>query len=355
MIIRLTALQKELGGPETASDAFNRVQGEIDAAVRDRAARTAALGSFVYAQKDPQVISLNEQIKLLEKIRGLEAARAAASGMPGAGGATSSPRASAIADDTPNDNFRKQIESIKRARAARDEMIGMALVSGSSADGGLEGKPLRAVTSFYDEATQAAMLSTERQKAMWQDLGYTVRSTAGVMATDMQTLGKGAFSSLVGSAQTYFVALASGEKHAAEIASAAFLSSTGDKLVGFGTEATFKGAGYLIDSAGLDPRGYAMLGLGAAAIGAGIGMGAAAGAVTASIPKDAGKAPKIGTAGGSRGGGGIGGGSSGEGVRYVFNYGIAGPQPDETAREVARQLRRGHSRGFADTSISRGR
>ncbi len=223
-----------------------------------------------------------------------------------------------------------------------------------SATSGPMGKARRDVEAFYDEATQAAMLSTERQKALWQDVAFVVSSTAAAMSTEMADLGKGAFSSLIGSAQTYFVALASGEKHAAEMAAASFLQSTGDKLVGFGTEATFKGAGYLIDSAGLDPRGYAMLGLGAAAISAGIGMGAAGAAVSAGIPKDAAKTSgPTHTGGGFRGRGG--GSNDGRGITNIINYGIAGPQPDETAREIGRQLRRSEQRGFVDSSFSRSR
>lgn len=53
----------------------------------------------------------------------------------------------------------------------------------------------------------------------------------------------------------------------------------------------------------------------------------------------------------------VGGGGRGESgtTVYEFNYGVAGPAPDETARAVARMSRRAGDRGFVDVNVVRGR
>jgi len=52
--------------------------------------------------------------------------------------------------------------------------------------------------------------------------------------------------------------------------------------------------------------------------------------------------------GGSRGSSSSGGGGS---ITYSFNYGVAGPQPDETARTIARLTARATTRGFNTEAI----
>lgn len=235
---------------------------------------------------------------------------------------------------------------------AQAEQVALVLVDES----GPMGQARRETLSFYDEAAQAAELSTARQQMMWDNLGVAIGATFKDLHGEMASLAQGSFSVLTGVAQGYFDALITGEEHAAEMAAASALRGIGEQLVGFGTQATFKGAGYLIESAGLDPRGYGMLGLGAAAIGAGMGMGAAGtavahtasgGAVGHALP-DANKERGVNQGRGSSSGGNNG---SGEGRSYHFHYGVAGPQPDETARAFARINARADARGFSDSAI----
>lgn len=168
-------------------------------------------------------------------------------------------------------------------------------------------------------------------------------------------IASGSLNNFVGVAQGFFNDLASGQEHAAERATAAFLTATGSQLVGIGTKAVIEGA--IISSNPLTPgAGLPMMGLGALAIGTGITMGAGGAAITANLPDSSASRPMLDRSvnGGSRGGGSRDSGGGGP-IVYVQNFGVAGPSPDEAARAVGRLERRGRDRGFSDDSVRRGR
>lgn len=149
-----------------------------------------------------------------------------------------------------------------------------------------------------------------------------------------------AFNSAIGAAESYFIAVATGEKHAAEKSAAMFLSSTGQQLVGIGAKAIWEGAIISANPASLG-AGLPMMGIGAAAVAAGIAMGAGGASISAGIP----------SAGRGRGGSGGGmdrgvnsprreSGGSRDATPAPINivYGAAGPAPEDTGREVERVL-----------------
>lgn len=90
---------------------------------------------------------------------------------------------------------------------------------------------------------------------------------------------QGAYGAGLSALQGYLADVITGQEHAAERALAAFLVQTGGQLVGLGVKAQFEGATIIASSHGLDPAGYALVGIGTGAVAAGIGMGAAGVAV----------------------------------------------------------------------------
>lgn len=143
----------------------------------------------------------------------------------------------------------------------------------------------------------------------------------------------GALGNATGALNTFFVGMATGQKHAAEEATAAFLTGTGNQLVGIGTKAILEGA--IISANPLTPgAGIGMIGLGAAAIGVGIGMGAGGAAISAAIPRDGGTekarrdrgidAPRSGSASGS--------GAPSGGLTVNHYYAVGGPLAEDSAR-----------------------
>lgn len=202
----------------------------------------------------------------------------------------------------------------------------------------LEGDSLAARMAFDTVAMNHKMENLDKLKAHeFKNLKDTIKVYER-MYDDLGKLAQGSTSTLINVSQDYFKAKIEGSEHAEEMAAAAFLSGVGDQLVGLGTKNLFEGAGLLIMSAGADPRGYAMTGLGAAAIAAGIGMGAGSAAIshqaaggTVGKPledkkaaKDRGASPR----GGSGGGGGSGG------LVVNVSYGAGGPLPEDIAREI---------------------
>lgn len=202
----------------------------------------------------------------------------------------------------------------------------------------LEGDSLAARMAFHTVALNQKMENLDKLKDHeFKNLKDTAKQWESIYK-DIGQLVQGSTSTLINVSQDYFKAKIEGAEHAEEMAAAAFLSGVGDQLVGLGTKNLFEGAGLLIMSAGADPRGYAMTGLGAAAIAAGIGMGAGSAAIshqaaggTVGKPiedkkaaKDRGASPR----GGSGGGGGSGG------LVVNVSYGAGGPLPEDIAREI---------------------
>ena len=202
----------------------------------------------------------------------------------------------------------------------------------------LEGDSLAARMAFHTIAFDQKMENLDKLKAHeFKNLKDTAKQWESIYK-DIGQLVQGSTSTLINVSQDYFKAKIEGAEHAEELAAAAFLSGVGEQLVGLGTKNIFEGASLLAMSFGVDPRGYAMLGIGTAAIAAGVGMGAGSAAIshqaaggTAFKPledkkaaKDRGASPRS----GSGGGGGSGG------LVVNVSYGAGGPLPEDIAREI---------------------
>lgn len=83
--------------------------------------------------------------------------------------------------------------------------------------------------------------------------------------------------------------LAKGQK----VSTALILAGIGDQMVSLGTMTVFKGLGRAIESYGVDPSAYALMGLGAAEIAAGVGIGAAVRGATPSASAGGGGPSKV--------------------------------------------------------------
>jgi hypothetical protein len=214
----------------------------------------------------------------------------------------------------------------------------------------LEGESLAARMAFDTLAMDHKMENLDKLKAYeFKNLKDTAKQYES-MYNDLGALAEGATSTLIGASQDYFKAKIEGAENAEALAAAAFLSGVGEQLVGLGTKNLFEGAGMLIASGGVDPRGYALTALGAGAIAAGVGMGAgsaaishtaAGGTIGKEMPDDK-KAAKDKGASPGRGGSGSGGGGP-----LVVNvaYGAGGPLPEDTAREIQKAVDTGRRRG----------
>lgn len=212
----------------------------------------------------------------------------------------------------------------------------------------LEGEGLAARMAFDTLAMDHKMENLDKLKDHeLKNLKDTAKQYES-MYNDLVALAEGATSTLIGASQDYFKAKIEGAENAEALAAAAFLSGVGEQLVGLGTKNLFEGAGMLVTSGGVDPRGYALTALGAGAIAAGVGMGAgsaaishtaAGGTIGKELPDK--KAAKDKGASPGRGGGGSGGGP------LVVNvaYGAGGPLPEDTAREIQKAVDTGRRRG----------
>ncbi len=175
-----------------------------------------------------------------------------------------------------------------------------------------------------------------------QDATAAAKEYARTVAVDV---AQDAFGAAIGGARDYFVMLAAGEEHAAEKALASTMMQVGNSLVAHGTAAVWEG---IMANAAVPGSGVLLMAAGAGAIAAGIGMAAGGAAVSAKLSS------------GASGGGGYGGSAIGPANRFgrdsvrggggethfVFNYGVAGPAPDEAARATADLDERATSRGF---------
>jgi hypothetical protein len=202
------------------------------------------------------------------------------------------------------------------------------------------------------EERQKRILDNEK---MFDDMRYEYKKKQADALLDIEKsyanqvtdIGKSTFSTALTVGQDYLDAKIQGEKNAELKSVASFLSATGQQLVASGTRAIFEGA--IISANPVTPgAGLPMMAMGGLAIAAGIGMGAAGtgvahtaagGTIGKELPdkeaaKDKGASP-------GRGGSGSGGGP------LVVNvaYGVGGPLPEDTAREISKAVNTGRRRG----------
>lgn len=219
-----------------------------------------------------------------------------------------------------------RLEQLETSRQAKADITAMTVRSEVDAylvttNAAKEADKLKAELTYADLERQQEAQDKIRQ-------GYQDVYGAGLSAT---------LSGATGALQGFITDVATGQENAAERAAAAFLTSTGNQLVGIGTKAVIEGA--IISANPLTPGlGLPMMGLGAAAIGVGIGMGAGGAAISASIasPASAGSGSSAARDPGvNRGSGGRGGGSS-EGDGFVVNvtFAGAGPAPEQVGESI---------------------
>lgn len=191
-------------------------------------------------------------------------------------------------------------------------------------------------------AKEQAKERAEAEKKAAKEKADAIKAIEQKQADFVGGIQQAAVSQLLSTTQGYIDAKIKGEKDAEQKAVASFLSATGQQLVASGTRAIFEGA--IISANPLTPgAGLPMIGMGTAAIAAGLTMGGVGTAMTpppadakggGGAARDRGAAPRS-----SRGGGGDGG-------PLVINvsYGVGGPLPEDTAREIARVMRTGNRR-----------
>jgi hypothetical protein len=163
----------------------------------------------------------------------------------------------------------------------------------------------------------------------------------------------GALNNGLGAFQGFIDGVIEGDEYAAQKATAAFMKSTGNQLVGIGTKALFEGA---VMNTAVPGSGIPMMAVGGLAIAAGVGMGAGSTAISVGVgkaetrdeerkqaaedrAKEREKAAKERGTGG-RSARGSGGSSGGGGVTIVNQWGVAGPTADEQARAMRRVVDR---------------
>lgn len=190
-------------------------------------------------------------------------------------------------------------------------------------------------------AAEAEKKRKEDAERLAKEKADAVKAIEKQQADFVGGIQQAAASQLLSTGQAYIDAKIKGEKDAEQKAVASFLSATGQQLVASGTRAIFEG---FIANAALPGSGMPLIGMGTAAIAAGLTMGGVGTAMTpppaetkgagsSSAARDRGAAPRS-----SRGGG--------DGGPLVINvsYGVGGPLPEDTAREIARVMRTGNRR-----------
>jgi hypothetical protein len=283
-----------------------------------------ALTKAKIPELDKQLAAARELLRIDNERRG----KGSGSG-GGAGGARAIDVADVVTGDsdrTGSDSVEAQLALVEQANAAREALIIAGEESRVAA--------VKKANEQIDNLRMQDLVAQERALSQVRDL---YKSTYEDAAT-------GAFTSAVGAANDYFIMLAKGEEHAAEKATAAFLSGVGNQIVGLGTKAVIEGA---LMNLALPGTGIPLMAGGAAAIGVGIGMGAGGAALGASIPSGSSSGGSLdrgvnsGGAGGSSGGGGNGGPHV-----EVHNYGVYSPTPEGTSRATTDALRRAQRRGL---------
>jgi hypothetical protein len=324
---RLAALRNEAGGPETAAMAFERVQKEIDDATRRRDEARANRDRAGWA-------NLNKTIALLEQVQGLEAARAASKSGKAAGrtagvGGAGNMFDPLLAEADPSGLMSPLMADAEARLAARDAF--------------------EAEANRRNEEAWAAELEgqAEHDAAIVELARNRLDEIAALEAANNARIADGAsmaFGQAVTAANSYFAMLAAGEEHAAEKATAAFLSGVGNQLVGLGTKAVIEGA---LMNLALPGTGIPLMAGGAAAIGVGIGMGAGGAALGASIPSGSSSGGSLDRGVNSgRAGSGAGGGNGGGQVVINYVHGVYGTGPTEIAKATQEGIKTARRRGL---------
>lgn len=159
-----------------------------------------------------------------------------------------------------------------------------------------------------------------------------------------QAYGAGFDALLGGASQSlfgFFQATKDGQKDAAQAATAQFLKSTGEQLVGLGLKNVLEGTGMLLTG---NPAGAGLAGIGAAELALGASMGAVGVAISPAAAGSSSAASRATTDQGvnrGAGGGGGGGSRSSAPATTIINvtYGAAGPAPQDTGRAVVDALK----------------
>lgn len=331
---RLNKLRAKDGGPETAAQAYLRVQKEIDDAERRLAEGRASRDRAAWK-------NLPKTIEMLKEIQTLEATAAARRNAEKNKGAPGSP--ATIGDD--GDPFASPVRDVfsmamieEDAREkARRIAIEKRLDDEQRAEDRVRDLKIAAEKSLADEIER--IREEDREISMRKRLADEAEFAAAMMSLTQAALVapmEAAVGQATGVFSSYIEMKIAGEKHAEEQATAAFLKGIGSQLVGIGTRSIFEGGAKLFNPVTV-PVGVAEIAFGGTAIAAGLGLGAAGARVSAGIPSE----PKSDSSGArDRGVGGLtsGGSRSGDGGGFTINitYAAAGPAPEQTGREVVR-------------------
>jgi len=150
----------------------------------------------------------------------------------------------------------------------------------------------------------------------------------------------------VGLAQELTQLIIEQDEHIMERLTASALARVGNEFVARGSLLAAEGVGLAILSHGADPAAYAAIAQGGAMIATGIGMGAAGAAITQSIStSSAGRDTVADDSLAARGAGAQNIGSA-NAVNITVNYGVMGPNPDDTARAIVNAQALARRRGF---------
>ena len=230
----------------------------------------------------------------------------------------------------------QQAEDDARAKAAEDAMREVVDNEQKFAD-----QELKRQNDLERQRTEIAKKNAEERKRIAEE---EAKAKAEAEKQFQQTVANESMKGvgiLLSASESYIKMRIEGEKHAEEAFAASVMAQAGQALVGYGTQL---GGKAIMDAFIAPPLAAAE---GAAAIGlisAGVALGAGGTAIQHSVAganatdktasRDRGAAPRS------------SGGSSGSGGPLVINvsYGVGGPLPEDTAREIARVMRTGDRR-----------
>lgn len=310
-------------------------------AIEEAYANAASRLSDYRKQLDNQKQTLSDLVKVNKELAEKEAAAAAAKSEPSGkfGEVDGKYSAKALQERIKRGLAAMQAEEDARAKETEANMRDLIATEEKFAE-----QERKAFEDAEKEKTRIAKREAkERAKAELKEAKEKADAIKAIEQKQADFVGgiqQAAVSQLLSTTQSYIDAKIKGEKDAEQKAVASFLSATGQQLVASGTRAIFEGA--IISANPLTPgAGLPMIGMGAAAIAAGVGMGAAGSAMApppeakggGGAARDRGASPRS-----SRGGG--------DGGPLVINvsYGVGGPLPEDTAREIAKVMRTGNRR-----------
>lgn len=210
----------------------------------------------------------------------------------------------------------------------------------------LQGKSLGDRLAFDDLAKEVEMSNLDRLKNHeWKTLQERIKynrsfyDSIGKLAEESTQLA-------ISLGQEYIDMRITGAENAEAVVAQKFIKGVGDQVVAEGTKYLIQGAGMSLIG---DPRGLGLMALGGTAIAVGAGMGASAtawshtmagGKIGQALPeedkakRDRGASPRS-----SRGGA-----SDGGPLIVNVSYGVGGPLPEDTAREIAKVMKTGNRR-----------